>query len=172
MVLSTSTDGGRSFAPAALVHADRWKITACPHRGGTVATDASGRRYALWYTERRERPEILLAVAPDGRRFGAPSVVHTAAGSVPDHARLAVNGDGRGVIVWEDSTAVRRRILLRTIDGGGRTLGPVRVLSQAIKAWSPDVTVTPDGFAVAWHEERFPSTVTVVQRVAAKEDRK
>jgi hypothetical protein len=172
MVLSTSDDGGRSFALAALVHADRWKITACPHRGGTVATDSRGRRYALWYTERAERPEVLLAVAPDGRRFGAPRVVHTAAGSVPDHARLAVNADGRGVIVWEDSTAVRRRILLRSVGEGGRTLGSVRVLSQAIKAWTPDVAVATEGFVVAWHEERLPSTVTVVQRVSAKEEQK
>ena len=51
MVLSRSTDGGRTFAEAALVHADRWKITACPHRGGQVATDARGRLYAIWYTE-------------------------------------------------------------------------------------------------------------------------
>jgi len=36
MVLSRSTDGGRTFAAAALVHADRWKITACPHRGGSL----------------------------------------------------------------------------------------------------------------------------------------
>ena len=172
MVLSASTDGGRSFAPASLVHADNWKITACPHRGGSVATDARGRRYALWYTERRERPEILLAVAADGRRFDAPRVVHTAAGSVPDHPRLAVNAEGRGVIVWEDATAVRRRILARTINGGGRTLGPVRVLSQAIKAWTPDVAVAADGFVVAWHEERVPSTVTVVQRIGTKEERK
>jgi hypothetical protein len=171
MVLSTSADGGRSFDAASLVHADRWRIAACPHRGGTVATDARGRRYALWYTERRERPEILLAVAADGRRFAAPRLVHTAAGSVPDHARLAVGGDGRGVVVWEDSTAVRRRILLRTIRDGGRTLGPVRVLSQAIKAWSPDVVAAGDDFVVAWHEERFPTTVTVVERLSPKEER-
>ncbi|HEU5194891.1 MAG TPA: hypothetical protein VFW70_09155 [Methylomirabilota bacterium] len=98
--------------------------------------------------------------------------MHTAAGSVPDHPRLAVNAEGRGVIVWEDATAVRRRILARTINGGGRTLGPVRVLSQAIKAWTPDVAVAADGFVVAWHEERFPSTVTVVQRIGTKEERK
>ncbi|HTO12074.1 MAG TPA: hypothetical protein VMQ51_10905 [Candidatus Binatia bacterium] len=170
MVLSVSADGGRSFAPAGLVHADDWKITACPHRGGTVATDGRGRRYVLWYTERRERPEILLAVAADGQRFGAPRVVHAAAGSVPDNARLAVSGDGRGVIVWEDATAVRRRILFRTLGDGGRTLGPVRVLSQAIKAWSPDVAAAPGGFVVAWHEERFPATVSVVQHVSARED--
>jgi hypothetical protein len=46
------------------------------------------------------------------------------------------------------------------------------VLSQAIKAWSPDVVVAPDGFVVAWHEESFPATVTVVQAVTGKEERK
>jgi len=170
MVVSSSTDGGRTFAAAALVHADRWKITACPHRGGSIATDGRGRLYAVWYTEGSgDRPDLLLAVAPDGRRFGAPRRVHTATGSVPDHARLAVDAAGRGVVVWEDSTAVRRRILLRSIGDGGRSLGPVQILSQAIKAWMPDVAVARDGFVVTWHEEQFPSTKTIVRYVSAKE---
>jgi len=45
MVVGLSRDGGRSFAPPELAHADRWKITACPHRGGSVATDGRGRVY-------------------------------------------------------------------------------------------------------------------------------
>ena len=170
MVLSRSSDGGRTFAAATTVHADGWTITACPHRGGRLAADARGRLYAVWYTEANaDRPEVLLAVARDGRRFGPPRRVHTAAGSVPDHARLAVDADGRGIVVWEDSTAVRRRILLRSIGEGGRSLGPVRTLSQAIKAWAPDVTVVPGGFLVTWHEERFPATRTIVQRITAEE---
>jgi hypothetical protein len=169
MVLSSSTDGGRTFAAAELLHTDRWKITACPHRGGTVATDARGRVYAIWYTEGADRPDLLLAVAPDGRHFGTPRRIHTATGSIPDGARLAVDASGRGIIVWQDSTAVRRRILLRSIGDGGRSLGPVQVLSQAIKAWTPDVAVARDGFVVAWHEEQFPSTKTIVRYVSAKE---
>jgi hypothetical protein len=62
--------------------------------------------------------------------------------------------------------------LLRSIGEGGRTLGPVRTLSQAIKAWAPDVAVAPGGFLVAWHEERFPSTRTVVQHISAEEARR
>jgi hypothetical protein len=173
MVVSRSSDGGRTFGPAATVHADGWKITACPHRGGRLATDANGRAYAVWYTEATtDRPDVLLAVAADGRRFGPPRRVNAATGSVPDHARLAVGADGRGIVVWEDSTAVRRRILLRSIGEGGRTLGPVRTLSQAIKAWAPDVAVVPGGFLVAWHEERFPSTRTIVQHISAEEARR
>jgi hypothetical protein len=166
MVLSRSADGGRTFEAATLVHADRWKITACPHRGGQLARDARGRLYAAWYTEGTTgRPDVLLAVAADGRRFDAPRRVHTASGSVPDHPRLAVGAGGRGVVVWEDSTAVRRRILLRSIGERG-ALGPVRTLSSAIKAWAPDVVPVDGGFLVAWHEERFPAVTTVVQRLA------
>jgi hypothetical protein len=170
MVVSRSADGGRTFDAAAAVHADRWKITACPHRGGQVAADARGRLYAVWYTEGTGgRPDVLFATAADGRRFGAPRRVHTANGSVPDHARLAIDATGRGIVVWEDSTAVRRRILLRSVAEGGRSLGPVRTLSQAIRAWAPDVAVVPGGFLVAWHEERFPSTTTVVQHDTREE---
>ena len=115
---------------------------------------------------------MLLAVVADGRRFGPPRRVNTATGSVPDHARVAVDATGRGIVVWEDSTAVRRRILLRSIAEGGRSLGPVRTLSQAIKAWAPDVTAVPGGFLVAWHEERFPATRTIVQHVTAEEVRR
>jgi hypothetical protein len=174
MVLSRSRDGGRTFESAALVHADRWTITACPHRGGQVVADDRGRLTAVWYTEGRTgRPDVLVAGAADGRRFGAPKRVHTATGSVPDHARLAIDGRGDGVIVWEDSTAVRRRILLRSIGDGARSLGPIRTLSQAIKAWAPDVVAVRGGYLVAWHEEQFPATKTVVLRVAADgEDRR
>jgi hypothetical protein len=167
MVLARSRDGGRTMGPATRVHADNWRITACPHRGGSVAIDARGRLHALWYTEgTRNEPDVLYAISPDGQRFGTPRRVHVSSTSIPDHARLAVTGDGRGIIVWEDSTAVRRRVLLRETTANG--LGPVRVLSQAVKAYAPDVTIGPDGGAVvAWHEEQFPRAKTVILRIGA-----
>jgi hypothetical protein len=79
---------------------------------------------------------------------------------------MAVDPAGRAVIVWEESTAVRRRILLRYTLDAGRTLSPIRVLSTAIKAYAPDIAFAPDGdFLVAWHEEQFPFLRTVVQPV-------
>jgi len=167
MVMALSRDGGRTFGDATLVSADHWKINACPHRGGAVGLDAKGRVYMSWYTEGSDiRPDLKFAVSTDGQHFGPPRRLHTSATSIPDQARMAVDPAGRAVIVWEESTAVRRRILLRYTLDGGRTLSPVRVLSSAIKAYSPDIAFAPDGsFLVAWHEEQFPFLKTVVQPV-------
>ena len=167
MVVGLSHDGARSFTPAGLVHADRWKINACPHRGGSVAMDSRGRVYLAWYTETADgQPRMLFAGSGDGVRFSAPARLDTAAGYIPDQVRLAADPAGRVVIVWEEATAVRRRVMLRYSIDGGRTLSAPRALSQAIKAYAPDVAVAPSGdFVVAWHEEQFPVFKTVTQAI-------
>lgn len=172
MVLASSRDGGCTFAPPAQVHADGWKIAACPHRGGSVATDARGRLYTVWYTEGTEgRPDLLFTTSADGRRFSTPRRLHTAPGSIPDQARLAVDASGRGVVVWEDLTAVRRRVVMRTTLDGRRTLSPPQTLTQAVKAFAPDVVAAPGGFLIVWHEEQFPSIKTVIYSIKLQEAR-
>ena len=165
MVLDLSRDGGRSFAPPARVSVDGWKIAACPHRGGRVALDGRGHAHVAWYTEGRdETPRVLYATSPDGRAFTPPLPITGAAGSVPDHVRLAVNRAGAVVVVWEDSTAVRRRVKLRLSIDGGKVFAEAQSLSTAIKAYAPDVAVTPTGdFVVVWNEEQFPLTKTLIQ---------
>jgi hypothetical protein len=167
MVVGLSRDGARSFTPPGLVHADRWKINACPHRGGSMAMDGRGRVYLAWYTETAEgQPRMLFAASNDGTRFAAPSRLNVTSGSIPDQVRLAADRAGRVVIVWEEATAVRRRVLLRYSTDGGRTLSAPQALSQAIKAYAPDVAAAPGGdFVVAWHEEQFPALRTVTQTV-------
>jgi hypothetical protein len=166
MVVGLSRDGGRSFAPAGLVHADRWKIDACPHRGGSVATDGRGRVYLAWYTETADGQPRMLFAAGDGVKFGPPTRLNNSSGSIPDQVRLAADPAGRVVIVWEEATAVRRRVLMRYSTDGGRTLSIPRSLSDAIKAYAPDVAVAPNGeFVVAWQEEPFPVLRTVTQTI-------
>ena len=51
-------------------------------------------------------------------------------------------------------------------------LGPVQVLSQAVKAYAPDVTMSASGEPiVVWHEEQFPRTKTVILRLGARKER-
>jgi len=167
MVLAVSRNGARSFTPAGLVHADRWKINACPHRGGSLAMDGRGRAYLAWYTETADgQPRMLFAASNDGLKFALPARLNTAAGYIPDQVRVAADQTGRVVIVWEEATAVRRRVVLRYSIDGGRTLSAPQPLSQAIKAYAPDVVAAPGGdFIVAWHEEQFPALKTVTQTI-------
>ena len=173
MVLGLSRDGGRSFGPPARVSIDGWKIAACPHRGGKVALDGRGRVHVAWYTEGQdETPRVLYAASADGRTFDPPQRIAMAAGSVPDHVGLAVNRTGVVAVVWEESTAVRRRIRLRVSRDGGKTFDEAQSLSTAIKAYAPDVAATPGGdIVVVWHEEQFPLTKTVVQTLRASASR-
>src|SRR5262249_43316512 len=167
MVCGISRDGGRSFGAPSLVSPDRWHITACPHRGGTLGIDGRGRLYATWYTEGTQaRPGLYFATSDDGRRFGARQRLHTPATPIPDHARMAGGRRGPAALVWGASPAGRPRIVLRYTVDGGRTLSPVHELSKAVKAWEPDIAVARDGsFVIAWHEEQFPSVKTIVQPV-------
>jgi hypothetical protein len=55
-------------------------------------------------------------------------------------------------VVWEDSTAVRRRIRLRVSRDGAKTFDEARSLSTAIKGYASDVTASPAGdVVVVWH---------------------
>jgi hypothetical protein len=164
MQLASSRDAGRSYAPPELVHADGWVLQACPHRGGQIGVGPLGERISVWYTEGRdERPALRIARAGASGPFGTPLALHLADGSIPDHADLAIRSDGAGLVAWEAQTAARRRVLARVISVRGE-LGAARALSSAVQAFEPAVTATPAGFAVAWHENAFPTTRTVVQR--------
>ncbi|MEW6267738.1 MAG: hypothetical protein AB1689_00405, partial [Thermodesulfobacteriota bacterium] len=129
MVLAASDDDGRTFAPAVRVSEDRWRMPACPHRGGAVGVDGGGKVYAAWYTEGTEgRPGLFFATSPDGASFGVPQRLDRSEGSIPDQVRLGVTPDGRVLVVWEDATAVRRRIVARASVDGGATFGPIEQL--------------------------------------------
>lgn len=167
MMLALSSDDGATFAPAARVHDDGWVMPACPHRGGGVGIDGRGRVHAAWYTERADgRPGLFYVSSDDGRRFTAPQRIDASDGSIPDHVAIAVQPDGTVLVVWEDSTAVRRRVLARASRDGGATFGDIEQLSTAMKAWAPSVAIAPDGgFVVAWNEEAFPVTRSAAVRV-------
>jgi hypothetical protein len=165
MAIATSRDGGRSFGRAALVHADGWKINACPHRGGSLAADGRGGVYAAWYTEGRDEQPRLLSSRPSAGAAPRPVRLDAGRGWVADQVRLAAVGN-LVAAVWEETTAARRRVILRLSSDGGRSFGPRRTLSTAVKAFAPAIVRSSDTeFVVAWHEEQFPRVVTVVETV-------
>jgi hypothetical protein len=165
MVVSFA-EADAAFSAPVRVHEDRWVLEACPHRGGALAFASGGRVAVAWYTEGEVgRPQLLLAVG-DANGFGAPLPIHRAEDSQPDRVALALDRDGRGIVLWERRTAVRSEIAARAILAGPR-LGPVRVISQTLHASHPQVQVSATGrFVAAWSEESFPTQRTVVAELA------
>ncbi len=174
IVVASSTDKGATFLQPILVRKDGWVFDACPHRGPSIAFDRQGRMYVGWYTEGMdEQPRIYLATSDDrGRTFSEPVSLHTSTTALPDHLAMAVHPDGAVIAVWEEVTGVRKRVVMRLSEDGGRSFGPVVTLSESAKAEYPAVAVHEDGrVAVSWMEHAFPHTRIVVRqgRLPARE---
>jgi hypothetical protein len=166
IVLAKSTDHGRTFSAPILVKQDGWAFPACPHRGPSAAFDRLGRLYVGWYTEGRdEQPRLLFAFSDDqGKTFSEPISLHTSTTSLPDQLRMAVHPDGAVVVVWEEVTGVRKRVVMRVSLDRGRSFSPDRALSAGAKSETPTVAIHDSGaFAVSWTEHAWPNNRIMVQ---------
>lgn len=93
-----------------LVHADGWRMPACPVNGPAVA--ASGDEIVVaWYTAAEGEPQVRLArSADDGVHFGEPVIV--ARGSTVQ-GRVDVQRDAGGVVLtWIDEDAAAQTLRL------------------------------------------------------------
>ncbi|MGE0406367.1 MAG: sialidase family protein [Candidatus Korobacteraceae bacterium] len=108
MVVSSSSDGGASFAAPVRVAEDNWKLSGCPESGPAVAVKG-GTVYVVWYSEGGDQPGLRLTQSEDsGETFSKARLL---SGDVLDanHPSLSVSDDGRVLAVFEG----------RASDGGG-----------------------------------------------------
>jgi hypothetical protein len=89
---------GRWTQPRVL-HADGWKIDACPVNGPSVASDGALRVAATWYTAAQEKPRVRVAFSADqGETFAAPAMVSD--GTPAGRVSVVMLGDGSAVVSW------------------------------------------------------------------------
>jgi len=174
IVLARSEDKGQTFSPSRVVRKDGWSFPACPHRGPSVAFDKLGRLYVTWYTEGSdEQPRVLFATSDDkGKTFSKAISLHTASGSLPDQPRMVVRPDGTVLVVWEEVTGVRMRVVLRTSLDRGATFSPAQALSEGAKSFNPAISINEAGqFAIAWNASAFPNSLIELMTGAVQESK-
>lgn len=127
---------GKTWSKPARVHADDWKMPACPVNGPSVAAHEKD-VVVGWYTAAGDKPAIKLARAVDGGAFAEPLTVDTGAAT---QGRVAVAVDAHQVwIVWmreeagkqslwlaryaPDLSKQLQRIKLADLQGKGRATG-------------------------------------------------
>jgi hypothetical protein len=152
------------WTPGAPVHADNWKIAACPVNGPAVA--ASGRNVAIaWFTAANDSARVKVAFSNDaGATFGAP--VRVDGGTPAGRVDVALMADGSALVTWierigGDTAAVRARRISR--DGKAGTATTIAASSAARASGFPRMVTTGSDVVFAWTVPGRPSAVRVAR---------
>jgi len=133
--------------------------------GPTVAIARDGGVFVGWIAQTEQVNHLYLTrppaqanqavrVNPDGLEVES---LHQSPG-------IAVGPEGEIYVSWSSSKVKPEGTFFASDLRLSRSLA--WTVSQAIKAYAPDIAVSPPGdFVVVWHEEQFPVTKTVVQSI-------
>lgn len=127
-IYTSRLDGGRWSEPAA-VHADGWKIAACPVNG--PALSARGRDVALaWFTAKQDVGQAYLAFSSDaGRTFGSP--VRLDDGGSLGRVDVELLPDGAALGMWIEFADQKAQIRLRRVEPSGSRSGATTIAGVA-----------------------------------------
>ena len=135
-IAATRFDGSAWSAPKP-VHADGWKIDACPVNGPAVAADGNNVVVA-WFTGAGDNPRVLAARSTDaGDSFGEPVVLEqgeavegrVAVAMDPEQAWILwVHEDANGQSLWlsrrsPDLSKEFQRVQVAALQGRGKATG-------------------------------------------------
>lgn len=99
------------------VHADNWKIAACPVNGPMLA--ARGRDVAIaWFTAKGEHGQTFVAFSQDAGKTFAPPVRLDDAGAL-GRVDLALLPDGSALATWIEFQDQRAQFRMRRIERSG-----------------------------------------------------
>ncbi len=140
---------GTVWTTPRMVHADGWKIEACPLNGPAIAADGNNATVA-WYTEAGGEPSVRIARSTDaGDAFAAPVVVDKGA-AVLGRVDVAVDAH-QAWVAWlreaggaqtlmlarytPDLSRELQRIEVAHPEGRGHATGTPRMVVDASGAW-------------------------------------
>lgn len=152
--IATVRFNGGTWSTPAIVHADRWKISACPVNGPAIAADG-GAAVVAWYTGANDTPAVEVAHTLDGGgRFGAPVVVDRGA---TVQGRVAVALDSRQAwVLWVSGNGPAQALwLARYTPDLSRQLQRVRLAALQARgpgSGYPRLVVQDDAAYVTWSD--------------------
>jgi hypothetical protein len=133
------------------VHADKWRIDACPVNGPAVA--ARGAAVAVaWFTA-PDQPRVRLAFSADGGRTFDPPL-EVASGKVVGRVDVVLLQDGRAVVSWLAETANGAVIRARPFNSAGAADVARDIATANIGRSSgfPQMVEVAGGLLFAWTE--------------------
>ncbi|MFC3815430.1 sialidase family protein [Lysobacter sp. GCM10012299] len=141
-----------AWTPPHPVHADGWKMPACPVNGPSVAADGDAALVA-WYTAAADMPALKLARSNDaGDHFAAPLTVDQGM-PVQGRVDLAIDGNNAWVLWLREDAGVQSLHLARYVTNLGRELQRVevaRLQGRGRATGFAQLALGDDGAYVVW----------------------
>jgi len=132
------------------VHADAWKIVACPVNGPMLS--AQGRSVALaWFTGQGNQPRSLVAFSQDaGRTFGAPVRLDDA--GTLGRVDVDLLPDGSAIASWIEFAGGQAHFRMRRVEPSGTKSAAVTVspIASARSSGYPRVSHHKGEVLFAW----------------------
>lgn len=141
---------GRWTQPRVL-HADGWKIDACPVNGPSIASDGALRAAAAWYTAANDQPRVRVAFSADqGETFAAPVTVSDA--SPAGRVGVVMLADGSAVVSWLEIAGGGGELRARRVWPGGKMSRHVKIAATGVARWNgfPRIARAGDTLVFAW----------------------
>ena len=150
VVVTRSSDGGKTWATPVRARSDDWVYPGCPHAGPSLEVDAAGAVHVAWWTGKAGEAGVYYAKSTDGAKSFVAQPIATADRARPAHVQLAVAGT-RVYLAWDDGLGDMPRVLLRRSGDGGERFQAEEPLSEpGVAASFPVLAVHGDSVAVAW----------------------
>ena len=175
MVVSTSRDGGQTFADPVRVHDDGWKLNGCPDCGAALA-ESNGALCVAWMTEgREERPRIRFARSADGAKsFSAPIDISRDILD-PNHPSLKTAEDGTVWLIFQGRAPSssgswnKTQAYVVEVDPRGSPSLPTPVPGSENSIAYPTMALGSGGrLFVAWTQPQVNRSVVMLSRGRAK----
>ena len=155
------------WEPSRIVHADGWRIPACPVNGPAIA--AAGDRVAVaWFTAAQDTPRVRVAFSDDaGRSFGPP--IRVDGGAPEGRVDLQFVDAESAAVSWLERTADGADVRVRRVRPDGSAGAPVVITRTGAERASgfPRFVVAGDELVFAWTRVGDPSTVLAATLPAA-----
>lgn len=146
------------------VHADGWKIAACPVNGPAIA--AKDERVALaWFTSANDSARVKVAFSTDaGATFSAPVKVDD--GQPAGRVDVALLGDGSALVSWIERTGgdtAEVRVRRVATDGKAAPATTIATSSAARASGFPRMIIRGEDAIFAWTEPGKPSAIRLAK---------
>lgn len=154
MVLTYSTDKGKTFSKPNRISPDNWKINGCPHTGPTMTENENGLHFA-WYTSGGGSGVFYNNSADYGKSFTKREIVSNKPSA--KHPQITTLDNKEVLIVWDETTTdgdkIATQIGLQHRNENGKIVSTKYISSKNRMSSFPVIkAINKKQFLVAWSQ--------------------